>query len=92
MSTESNMEQAVKDAGFEIMSGPPSSVEQAQTTETPAPQTEGVPENNTPTEPAVQQTDLARLARDNQNVHTAAVSQQTNKSIELLMKIEIPAT
>jgi hypothetical protein len=56
MSTESNMEQAVKDAGFEIMSGPPSSVEQAQTTETPAPQTEGVPENNTPTEPAVQQT------------------------------------
>jgi len=42
--------------------------------------------------PPVQQTDLARLARDNQNVHTAAVSEQTNKSIELLMKIPIPAT
>jgi hypothetical protein len=35
---------------------------------------------------------LGRLARDNQNVHTAAVSEQTNKCIETLMKIPIPAT
>ena len=44
-----------------------------------------------PIPPPVQQTDLARLANDRQNVHTAAVSEQTNKSIELLMKIPIPA-
>jgi hypothetical protein len=48
-----------------------------------------------PIPPLVQQirgTDLGRLARDNQNVHTAAVSEQTNKSIEILMKIPIPET
>jgi hypothetical protein len=48
-----------------------------------------------PIPPPVQQirgTDLGRLARDNQNVHTAAVSEQTNKSIEVLMKIHVPET
>ena len=34
--------------------------------------------------------DLERIARDGQNVHTAAVSQQTNRGIEILMKIEVP--
>jgi hypothetical protein len=34
--------------------------------------------------------ELQRLATDNQNVHTAAVSQQTNKGIESLIKIPIP--
>ena len=38
----------------------------------------------------IQRTDLARLAQDTQNVHTAAVSHQTNKGIENLMKIPIP--
>ena len=44
-----------------------------------------------PVQQTIIQTDLARLANDRQNVHTAAVSEQTNKSIELLMKIPIPA-
>jgi len=35
--------------------------------------------------------DLDRIARDSQNVHTAAVSEQTNRGIEILMKVEVPA-
>jgi len=35
-------------------------------------------------------TELQRLAQDTQNVHTALVSEQTNKGIENLMKIPIP--
>ena len=38
----------------------------------------------------VDRTELARLAHDNQNVHTAAVSEQTNKGIEKLMKVPVP--
>lgn len=45
-----------------------------------------------PVQPILYRTDLARFANDNQNVHTAAVSEQTNKSIEILMRIPIPAT
>ena len=43
-----------------------------------------------PVQPINYRTDLERLARDNQNVHTAAVSEQTNKGIEKLMKIPVP--
>lgn len=52
MSTESNMEQAVKDAGFEIMSGPPEGMGTAP--EAPAPQAAEVSPDNTPAEPAPQ--------------------------------------
>lgn len=45
-----------------------------------------------PVPPPFQRTDLGRLAYDNQNVHTAAVSEQTNKGIENLMKIPVPDT
>jgi hypothetical protein len=40
--------------------------------------------------PAPPRTDLERIARDSQNVHTAFVSDQTNRGIEILMKIEVP--
>jgi len=45
-----------------------------------------------PVQPIIYRTDLERLARDNQNVHTTVVSEHTNKSIEMLMKIPIPET
>ena len=35
-------------------------------------------------------TELQRLAQDTQNVHTAPVSQQTNRGIEELMKLTVP--
>jgi len=34
--------------------------------------------------------DLERITRDSQNVHTTAVSNQTNRGIEILLKIEVP--
>jgi hypothetical protein len=34
--------------------------------------------------------DLERITRDSQNVHTAPVSEQTNRGIELLMKVQVP--
>lgn len=34
--------------------------------------------------------DLERITRDSQNIHTAAVSEQTNRGIEILMKIQVP--
>ena len=39
---------------------------------------------------AAPRTDLERIARDSQNVHTAFVSEQTNRGIEILLKIEVP--
>jgi hypothetical protein len=35
-------------------------------------------------------TDLERITRDSQNVHTTAVSEQTNKGVDILMKVEVP--
>jgi len=35
-------------------------------------------------------TELQRLAQDTQNVHTAPISQQTNRGIEELMKLTVP--
>ena len=43
-----------------------------------------------PVQPVIYRTEMERLAHDNQNVHTTAVSEQTNKGIESLMKIPIP--
>ena len=37
-------------------------------------------------------TDLEAMARDSQNVHTRAVSEQTNRGIDLLMTVEVPET
>ena len=37
-------------------------------------------------------TDLEAMARDSQNVHTRAVSEQTNRGIDLLMAVEVPET
>ena len=38
-----------------------------------------------------QQDELARIVRDNQNVHTAPVSRQTNESVDRLLAVEVPA-
>ena len=35
-------------------------------------------------------TDLERITRDSQNIHTEAVSNQTNLGVEILMKVEVP--
>lgn len=42
------------------------------------------------TPPRDTRTELQRLATDTQNVHTAPVSQQTNRGIEELMKLTVP--
>jgi hypothetical protein len=40
--------------------------------------------------PAVQQQQLARLANDNQNVHTQLVVEQTKKNVQEILKIPVP--
>jgi len=40
---------------------------------------------------AAPRTELERITQDSQNVHTAPVSEQTNRGIELLMKVVVPA-
>ena len=42
--------------------------------------------------PAAPARDLARLAADNQNVHTRVVSEQTNKATEKLKTVKVPET
>jgi hypothetical protein len=41
---------------------------------------------------AAQVRELARLARDNQNVHTGVVTEQTNKATKKLMSVKVPET
>jgi hypothetical protein len=38
----------------------------------------------------VEDRELARIVRDNQNVHTAPVSRQTNESVDRLLAVDIP--
>ena len=40
--------------------------------------------------PAVQQQQLARIANDNQNVHTQIVVEQTKKNVQEILKIPVP--
>jgi hypothetical protein len=42
--------------------------------------------------PAAQARDLARLARDNQNVHTHVVTEQTNTATKKLLDVKVPET
>jgi len=44
----------------------------------------GIPRHEPP------RTELEAMARDGQNVHTRAVSEQTNRGIDLLMTVEVP--
>ena len=40
--------------------------------------------------PVPPRSDLERISRDSQNVHTAVVSEQTNRTVEILMKVVVP--
>jgi hypothetical protein len=54
----------------------------------PAPAAQAPP----PPPPAAQTRELARLARDNQNVHTGVVTEQTNTATKKLLAVKVPET